>query len=189
MDYIIRDATTIGFKNAQVDYYRLLKGLRILKQKIPESKYTYHIGYHKSALSVIESAIYAHDAEKKWIQSHPAILYEMVALKSAMAKLTGLFTTTEDKNPLFCYESLTEAGKKLFWDEPLLSQEANELLKNNCLLTPQAQALLLNMRDEIQLLIRHFLQNIKHSCSMHSYGAHQTGMLFEKCAQHLARES
>lgn len=24
---------------------------------------------------------------------------------------------------------------------------------------------------------------------MHSYGAHQTGMLFEKCAQHLARES
>lgn len=144
LDYIIRDATTIGFKNAQVDYYRLLKGLRILKQKIPEAKYTYHIGYHKSALSVIESAIYAHDAEKKWIQSHPAILYEMVALKSAMAKLTGLFTTTEDKNPLFCYESLTEAGKRLFWDEPLLSQEANELLKNNCLLTPQAQALLEN---------------------------------------------
>lgn len=24
---------------------------------------------------------------------------------------------------------------------------------------------------------------------MHSYGAHQTGMLFEKCAQHLARGS
>lgn len=38
----------------------------------------------KNALSVIESAVYAHDAEKKWVQSHPAILYEMETLKSAM---------------------------------------------------------------------------------------------------------
>lgn len=32
---------------------------------------------NESALSVIESAIYAHDTEKKWIQGHPAILYEI----------------------------------------------------------------------------------------------------------------
>lgn len=136
LDYIIRDAYTIGFKNAQVDYMRLLNGMRIV-----EYNKVLCIGYHKSALSVIESAIYAHDAEKKWVQSHPAILYEMEALKNAMSSLTNIFASQADPNPLFCYEALTEQGKKLSLSVPLFSEEANALLAEKNLWTEPAQAL------------------------------------------------
>lgn len=119
LDYVIRDAETIGFQNAQVDYQRLLQGMRILKIDGKRS-----IGYHKSALSVIESAVYAHDAEKKWIQSHPSILYEMEALKSAMGALTEMFQSEEDPNPVFCFEALTEEGKTLKRQKPLFTPEA-----------------------------------------------------------------
>ena len=133
LDYIIRDAITIGFKSIDVDYMRLLNGLRIVSfDKV------LRIGYHKSALSVIESAIYAHDAEKKWIQGHPAILYEMETLKNAMNVLTKQFSSKDDENPLFCYESLTEEGKKLYITVPLLSEYAKANLKENIFLTSQA---------------------------------------------------
>lgn len=136
LDYIIRDATTIGFKNAQVDYMRLLKGIRIV-----EYNKELCIGYHKSALSVIESAVYAHDAEKKWVQSHPSILYEMEALKNAMSFLTNMFASQTDPNPLFCYESLTEEGKKLSLTSALFSKEGKALYEQGSLWTKEAQQL------------------------------------------------
>ena len=136
LDYIIRDAATIGFKNAQVDYMRLLNGMRIV---------TYNkslcIGYHKSAISVIESAVYAHDSEKKWVQGHPAILYEMEALKNAMSTLTSTFSSDTDLNPLFCYDSLTEKGKVLTLSQPLFSEKATTLLAQGKLWSEDAQAL------------------------------------------------
>lgn len=137
LDYIIRDAITIGFKNAQVDYMRLLNGMRIL-----EHNKVLRIGYHKSALSVIESAVYAHDAEKKWVQGHPSILYEMEALKNAMAQLTAKFATVADPNPLFCYEALTTNGKAISTTTPLFSAGALELAKNNNLWTDDAKKLM-----------------------------------------------
>ena len=136
LDYIIRDAATIGFKNTQVDYIRLLTGMRII-----EYNKTLCVGYHKSALSVLESAIYAHDAEKKWVQGHPSILYEMEALKNAMAYLTNLFATDTDPNPLFCYDALTEQGKLLHLDFPILSQKAYDLISHNNFLSPDAKKL------------------------------------------------
>lgn len=144
LDYIIRDAQTIGFKNVQVDYIRLLKGMRIVSN---EKKLC--IGYYKSALSVIESAVYAHDAEKKWIQGHPSILYEMEILKNAMSFLTSLFRTQNDSNPLFCYEALTEAGKKLFISTPLFSDEAKEFAKTETLWSAAAK----NLLDEGKLFV------------------------------------
>lgn len=137
LDYIIRDSATIGFKNAQVDYKRLLKGMRIVQY---QGKLC--IGYHKSALSVIESAVYAHDAERKWVQSHPSILYEMEALKNAMSTLTGIFSSESDTNPLFCYESLTEEGKLLSMPVQLFSDEAEELFHKGDLWSPEAKRLL-----------------------------------------------
>lgn len=137
LDYVIRDAATIGFKNVQIDYMRLLKGIRIL-----EFEKKLCIGYHKSALSVIESAVYAHDAEKKWVQSHPTILYEMEALKSAMGALTSLFQSETDINPLFCYEALTEEGKTLRILKPLFSEQASLLLQDNRIWSAEARTLL-----------------------------------------------
>lgn len=136
LDYVIRDAETIGFQNAKVDYVRLLKGMRIVQYKD-----CFCIGYHKSALSVIESAVYAHDAEKKWVQSHPSILYEMEALKSAMSALTSRFSSESNQNPLFCYESLTEKGTTLMLSVPLLSDEATSLMKKDKLWTQEAKNL------------------------------------------------
>jgi len=137
LDYIIRDAATIGFKNAQVDYMRLLNGMRIL-----EYNKTLCIGYHKSALSVIESAVYAHDAEKKWVQGHPSILYEMEALKNAMAQLTAKFATEADPNPLFCYEALTTRGKNICFNSPLFSDNALQLIEQGSLWADAALQLL-----------------------------------------------
>lgn len=138
LDYIIRDAATIGFDNVQVDYKRLLSGTRIVCY---HDKYC--IGYHKSALSTIESAIYAHDAEKKWVQNHPAIIYEMEALKSAIRALNEMFKSAEDPNPLFCYESLSEGGKTLVRYESLFSEEIAAL---SSLWSPEAVKLLENNR-------------------------------------------
>lgn len=137
LDYIIRDSATIGFKNAQVDYMRLLTGLRIVKF---DNKLC--IGYHKNAISVIESAVYAHDAEKKWVQGHPTILYEMDAIKNAMSTLTNIFSSTSDINPLFCYDALTEEGKDLKITKPLFSESAVKLLEQQNLLTEDACHLL-----------------------------------------------
>lgn len=126
LDYIIRDAGTIGFESARVDYQRLLNGMRIVLHNE-----AYCIGYHKSAISVIESAVYAHDAEKKWIQNHPAILYEAAALKYAMATLNNLFRSKQDENPIFCYEALTEEGKDIWLNSPLLSEADQEKLRQD----------------------------------------------------------
>lgn len=109
LDYIIRDAATIGFKNAQVDYMRLLNGMRIVSVEK-----TLCIGYHKSALSVIESA---------------------------MSFLTSLFASESDSNPLFCYEALTEKGKNLLLSTQLFSTQAQKLLENGDLWSLKAQIL------------------------------------------------
>jgi hypothetical protein len=116
---------------------RLLNGMRIVQYNK-----SLIVGYHKSALSVIESAVYAHDAEKKWIQSHPSILYEMEALKSAMSKLNSIFCSEDDSNPLFCYDALTEEGKNLSLYAPLLTEEAYKLHERNELFTEAAVSLL-----------------------------------------------
>lgn len=151
LDYIIRDSATIGFKNAQVDYARLLGGLRIVEceeqaerkgSSRKKSQKKLCIGYHKSAISVIESAIYAHDTEKKWIQGHPAILYEMTVLQNAMEQLTHLFSSETDSNPIFSYEALTEKGKDLFFSNSLFSDEAKELWEQKKLFSSDAEALL-----------------------------------------------
>ena len=110
LDYIIRDSQTIGFKSVVVDYDRLVNGMKI------NTDGGICIGYHKSALSVIENAIYAHDAEKKWIQNHPAILYETYILQHAMELINRKFSSSADTNPVFCYEALTEEGKVIFFE-------------------------------------------------------------------------
>lgn len=149
LDYIIRDSQTIGFKNVQVDYIRLLEGLRILEYdsssdrgKKSSLRERFCVGYHKNALSVIESTIYAHDAEKKWIQGHPAILYEMAVLQNAMEELTHRFSTESDSNPIFCYEALTEAGKEISFPVSLFSDDAKELWNEDKLFSPEANVLM-----------------------------------------------
>jgi len=105
LDYIIRDAQTTGFQSVSIDYERLLDGIRIINKDGVKC-----LGYHKSALSVIENVIYAHDAERKWIQNHPTILYEHFLLQHSMRSIDKYFSLPEESTRLFSYETLTLDG-------------------------------------------------------------------------------
>ena len=62
-----------GFNSVVIDYERLLNKVSI---RLDSNTNLYTVCFDKSALSVIESVVYAHDLEKKWIQSHPSVAYE-----------------------------------------------------------------------------------------------------------------
>ena len=58
LDYLIRDSHMSGFDTIKIDYIRLLESMRIVRKEN-----VYHICYYKSAVSVIENVVYAHDAQ------------------------------------------------------------------------------------------------------------------------------
>jgi hypothetical protein len=96
LDYLIRDAYTTGFDTISIDYDRLLSALTIVK-----TDDGYELAYYKNAISVIENVVYAHDAERKWIQNHPTVIYETLCTQ---IKNLG-------KN-LFSLESLLDVGQE-----------------------------------------------------------------------------
>lgn len=104
LDYLIRDAYLTGFDTVSIDYERLLKSINLVK-----SNEKYVVVYDKSAISVIEKVVYAHDAERKWIQNHPIVQYEAYLLKTAIEELKDKY---KDVN-IFLYESLTSTGVKI----------------------------------------------------------------------------
>lgn len=105
LDYLIRDAYITGFDTVNIDYERLLTAITIAKDGG-----RYKIAYEKNAVSVIENVIYAHDAERKWIQTHPVVLYETYILQHAMSHLK-VKIDGNGKN-LFSLEALSIAGQQ-----------------------------------------------------------------------------
>ena len=87
LDYLIRDAYMIGFDTVSIDYSRLLKSIAVVKSSDNE----YCLGYYKSAVSVIENVVYAHDSERKWIQTHPSVLYEISLIQSGIREIINGF--------------------------------------------------------------------------------------------------
>lgn len=106
LDYLIRDAYTSGFATINIDYIRLLKALTV-----KEYKDKIMLAYRKDAVSVIENVVYAHDAERKWIQNHPVVLYEAYIIKHILEHLGEELNTSEEK--LFSEESLSVKGHVL----------------------------------------------------------------------------
>lgn len=105
LDYLIRDAYLTGFDTVSIDYQRLLQSIKFRKDNN-----SYKIVYTKGAISVIENVVYAHDAERKWIQNHPVVQYESYLLQSVMRDLKNKYI---DKK-LFSYEALTKEGIEIF---------------------------------------------------------------------------
>ena len=105
LDYLIRDAYITGFDTVSIDYKRLLGALTVVK-----SDDGYELAYYKDAISVIENVVYAHDAERKWIQSHPIVIYETYILQHIIGYLC-MKVHALGKN-LFCLESLLEVGQE-----------------------------------------------------------------------------
>ena len=60
---------------------------------------------------MIENVVYAHDAERKWIQNHPVVLYECYILNHIFQHLNNRLNTQKSK--LFSYDSLTMEGHVL----------------------------------------------------------------------------
>lgn len=128
LDYLIRDAYETGFQTVSIDYERLLTSITVHKKDNQ-----YEIAYYKGAISVIENVIYAHDSERKWIQSHPVIIYENYLLKLAINKLNNILNN--DKSKLFSYESLGNKPVKLENDvevQLLCDDDIIHLIKRFC---------------------------------------------------------
>lgn len=105
LDYLIRDAYITGFDTVNIDYERLITAITVAKDGG-----RYKIAYEKNAVSVIENVIYAHDAERKWIQTHPVVLYETYILQHAMSHLK-VKIDGNGKN-LFSLEALSISGQQ-----------------------------------------------------------------------------
>jgi len=124
LDYIIRDAHTMSYQSVQVDVERLLNGFRFCES----SNYGVINAFDLSALSVIENVIYAHDAERKWVQQHPAIIYENAILEYAIEQVIT------QKEKLFNYTSLLsngDEGIRLLSDEDVMFYIKNEFPKKD----------------------------------------------------------
>lgn len=105
LDYLIRDAYITGFDTVSIDYVRLLQSIKLRKEE-----QVYQVVYTKGAISVIENVVYAHDAERKWIQNHPVVQYESYLLQSAIEALKNKYAHIN----LFSYDALTENGIEIF---------------------------------------------------------------------------
>lgn len=134
LDYLIRDAFFTGFDTVRIDYRRLLEALTVIKSDTRddlEESPKFELAYRKGAISVIENVVYAHDAERKWIQTHPVVLYDIYILRHIMTRLDQSLSIDEQK--LFSVESLGTEGAilnkgvciRLFCDDDVIS-----LMKN-----------------------------------------------------------
>lgn len=109
LDYVIRDSYVSGFQNMSIDYQRLLNSVCVAKRNN-----CYQLAYHKNALSIIENVIFAYDAERKWIQNHPVVMYEHFLVQHAIDVTKQYYKNLCPKQSsqpvLFSYESLTVDG-------------------------------------------------------------------------------
>ena len=106
LDYLIRDSYVVGFDSISIDHERLLDGIRIV---CSDDSRGYKVAFHKSAMSVLENVLYARDYEKKWIQSHPAVLYDQALLQHAIRVINEQWLKDRE-TPLFSEAALSESG-------------------------------------------------------------------------------
>ena len=108
LDYLIRDAYITGFDTINIDYERLLRSIYI-KKDLVKREADYEVVYTKGAISVIENVVYAHDAERKWIQNHPVVQYEGFLIKRIIDDLNEKY----GDNVLFSEEALSKEGRMI----------------------------------------------------------------------------
>ncbi len=101
LDYLIRDAFVMGYNSISIDYKRLIDSVMAYE----DSKGHLNLAFNKSALSIIENVIYAHDSERKWVQNHPIIIYETFLVQQIIKDVASFYKTKTEKE-LFSYDSL-----------------------------------------------------------------------------------
>lgn len=112
LDYLIRDAYFTGYQSTDIDYQRLLTSLIIIENEVKinnQVRKVYSLGYRKHALSIIENVVFAHDAERKWIQTHPIVLYETYIIQHILDMLDKKISCCGKK--LFSVKTLSKDGE------------------------------------------------------------------------------
>ena len=131
LDYLIRDAYFTGFETVNIDYLRLLLSIDVSRIEDDDSQQVrYKLVYSKNAVSVIENVVYAHDSERKWIQTHPVVLYDMYIIQHIISKLNKKYKDSK----LFSVEALSKYGVMLSDDRRvslLCDDDVIHLLKAN----------------------------------------------------------
>ena len=105
LDYLIRDSYMTGFASVQIDYERLLSFISLHGDGVNST-----LVYLKGAISVLENVVYAHDAERKWIQNHPVVLYENYILKYVISILKKKIEVVPEYK-FFSVNSLMSSGE------------------------------------------------------------------------------
>lgn len=109
LDYIMRDTQMSGFDSTSIDIERLLDSVTIIKNKNDE----YQFAYQKNAISTIENVILAHDAERRWIQGHPVVIYDSFLVKECLAAVNREFKVKDSALGIFQKEAMTLNGVEL----------------------------------------------------------------------------
>jgi HD superfamily phosphohydrolase len=109
LDYLLRDKMMTGFEGVNIDTERLLASVCLVNKKIRGANPEYRLGYYKNALSVIENVVIAHDAEKKWIQTHAVVSYESFLIQKCIQAIESVYAK-QAENSIFCEEALGVFG-------------------------------------------------------------------------------
>lgn len=110
LDYIMRDMQMSGFESMSIDIERLLESTILFYDS---ERQEYRFGYKKNALSTIENVIVAYDSERKWIQSHPIVMYDSFLVKKCIDAVDKQFKDDKNNNYIFQKQALTKTGIQL----------------------------------------------------------------------------
>lgn len=106
LDYIMRDTQMSGFDNTTIDIERLLDSVTIIKKK----EGNYSLAYKKNALSTIDNVIISYDAERRWIQAHPVVIYDSYLVEQCLAAIDKHFVIDDGKQGIFQRDALGQQG-------------------------------------------------------------------------------
>ena len=110
LDYIIRDTQMSGFDSTSIDVERLLESVTLIYDR--DSR-TYKFGYKKNALSTIVNVVLAHDAERRWIQGHPVVMFDSFLVKKCINAVEHKFKEAETSKSIFQQKSFSAEGIRL----------------------------------------------------------------------------
>ena len=111
LDYIIRDSQMSGLDNVVIDVERLLESVTIIPNTtVSRDSNRFQFGFKKNALSIIENVVLAYDAERKWIQSHPVVIYDSFLVKQCLSAVDKHFKIRNSGQGIFQKDALTAKG-------------------------------------------------------------------------------
>lgn len=100
LDYLMRDMKMTGFLSSSIDLDRLLDSFCLI-----EDDGNYCFGFKKNVLSALMNVLITSDNEKKWIQSHPVIIYESYLFDKCIEEIKNIYG-----NNIFTKQALSIDG-------------------------------------------------------------------------------